>query len=258
MPVITLTTDLGNKDFYIPLVKGCILSAMPSANIIDITHQIQPFNLAEASFILKGCYAGFPEGTVHIVSVDSDNNSSPEFIAVKTEKYVFISYDNGLVSLVLEKENIKSIVKIPVSSPGQLVFPLKDLMVPAAIKLLEGALLEEIGTPAQSFRQKTHLHPLIEESIIRGNVIYNDNLGNAITNITQNMLDTSAKGRKFIIHINRQERIDKISKHYGEVPAGEKLCLCGAAGYLEIAINQGAASGLLGLRPGNSILIEFL
>ena len=257
MPVITLTTDLGNKDFYVPLVKGCILDALPTANIIDITHEIRPFNLAEASYILKGCYAGFPAGTVHIVSVGSDNNFSPEFVAVKTEKYFFIAYDNGLISLVLEHENIKNVVKIPVLSPGQLVFPLKDIMAPAATKLLNGSLLEEIGTPAQNYHQKTHFHPLVEENIIRGNVIYNDNTGNAITNITRAMIETYSKGRKFIVHINRQERIEKISMHYGEVPAGEKLCLYGSGGNLEIAINNGAASGLLGLKLGYSILIEF-
>jgi S-adenosylmethionine hydrolase len=256
-PIITLTTDLGNKDPYVPAVKGYILGRQPGANIIDITHRVTPFHIAEASFILKGCFADFPEGTIHIISVDADYEMEQRFIAAAAAGHYFICPDNGVLSLIIEEEQISEVVELPFTT-DQLVSPLKNILTPAACSLLTGEALNSLGSAWKGFVRKTHMQPVMEESIMRGTVIYVDNHGNAITNIERNHFGRYGENRKLQIYIRRNEYFDRMYTHYNEVPEGEKVCLFGTNGLLEIGINKGNASGLLGLKPGHTILVEFL
>lgn len=255
MPVITLLTDLGNKDFYVPLVKGQILSALPNANITDISHEVHPFNIAEAAFILKGCYKAFPTGTVHIIAIDSEQEKEPACILVRAEDQYFITHDSGFISLVLEEEAIEEVINLPFDA-ADLVFPSSKIFVPAAVAILEGKKLQTLGTPG-NFVRKANLRPVIEESIIRATVVYIDNFGNAVTNFHISDFERYRGSRPYRIYISRQEYFDKISRHYGEVPEGEKVCLFASNGFLEIAINKGNGSGLLGIKIGKTVLIEF-
>ena len=257
IPIITLTTDLGLKDYYVPSAKGYILSKLPSANIIDITHQIKPFRIDEASYALKGCYEDFPKGSIHIVSVDATTGRGTRFLAAKSKDHFFLCHDNGFISLVVEDEDMEEIVDLPFNDEG-LIFPLKNILVPAAIKIFETGSISQIGVPVSNYVRKANMRPLIEESIIRGAVIYIDNLGNAITNIDKQNFDRFSKGRKFRINFSRADYFDKISLHYNEVPEGEKVCLFGSNGFLEIAINKGSCANLLGIKTDHSIFIEFL
>lgn len=257
MPVITLLTDLGNKDFYVPLVKGQLLSALPDANITDISHAVEPFNIAEAAFILKGCYKAFPPGTVHIIAVDSEQEMEPACVLVKAAGQYFISHDNGFISLVLDDETaIEEVINLPFSAED-LVFPSSRIFVPAAIAVLQGKKLQTIGTPG-NFLRKANLRPVIEETIIRASVVYIDNFGNAVTNLHRTDFERYHGSRDYRIYISRQEYFDEISQYYGEVPEGEKVCLFGSNGFLEIAINKGNGSGLLGIKVGKMVLVEFL
>jgi S-adenosyl-L-methionine hydrolase (adenosine-forming) len=257
LPIITLTTDLGYKDYYVPSVKGYLLSKLPSANITDITHQVKPFRIDDASFVLKGCFEDFPEGTIHLISVDTGNSSKQRFIAAKAKGHYFICYDNGIVSLLVEDAEIEGVVVLPFND-NDLVYPLKYILAPAAVKIAEGVKLEDLGSAAPDFVRKANMRPLIEETIMRGAVIYIDNLGNAITNIDKINFDRFSKGREYRIHFSRNDFFEKISNHYNEVPEGEKVCLFGTNGLLEIAINKGSCTSLLGLKPDHAILIEFL
>lgn len=256
MAVITITSDLGLKDFYVPAVKGYLLRHAPAANIVDITHQIEPFNLSEASFVVRGCYRDFPPGTIHIISVDSDYNDN-KFIIVKTPFCFFIAPDNGIISLIIDGEEVEKIIEIPFNAED-LIFPLKNIMAPAASRMINGEGIENIGIEIKEFRQKANQRPLLEENIIRGNVVYVDNLGNAITNITSSHLNRYGLNRKFLVYIGRKEYFETISTHYNEVPEGEKVCFFSSTGALEIAINKGNASNLLGLKLGHTVLVEFL
>jgi S-adenosylmethionine hydrolase len=255
-PLITLTTDLGIKDFYVPAVKGYLLNRLPAANIIDITHQVNPFDIAEASFIFRGCYREFPAGTCHLISVDANYDSEDRFILVKSAEQYFLVRDNGFMALVLEDQPAESIIEIP-HLPEDLVFPLRYILAPTAVQLWNGTSPEALGNPLKNFTLKGNIRPAIEEDFIRGSVIYVDNLGNAISNISRESFMDHARGRKFRIYIGRKEYFDSICLHSNEVPEGEKLCLFGPSGYLEFAINKGNASQLLGLYPGHNILIEF-
>jgi S-adenosylmethionine hydrolase len=257
LPIITLTTDLGNKDYYVPSAKGFLLSKLPEANITDITHQIKPFRIDDASFVLRSCYADFPPGTIHLISVDTTTTSETRFIAVKAKGHFFLCHDNGMVSLVVEEEDMEEVVEIPFTDPD-LIFPLKHILVPASVTIVEWGGITSIGSPVFNYVRKANMRPQIEDAFIRGAVIYIDNLGNAITNIDKASFDRFSKGRKFQIYYSRRDYFDKICNHYNEVPEGEKVCLFGTNGFLEIAINKGSATALLGIGPDHSILIEFI
>jgi len=255
-PIITLTTDLGYKDFYVPAAKGVIWKEMPGANIVDITHQIKPFRLDEASFILRGCFEDFPQGTVHIISIDASRGSNTGFIAAKAKGHFFLCHNNGIISLVVDEEDIEVVVELPASTED-LIFPLKKIFAPVSVKIAETGDISKLGKAMPHYERKANMRPLIEESIIRGTVIYIDNTGNAIVNIDKASFNRVSRGRKFRISYNRNEFFEKIHTHYNEVQDGERICLFGTNGLLEIAINKGSCTSLLGIKTGQLIMVEF-
>ena len=137
-------------------------------------------------------------------------------------------------------------------------FPLADIFVKAACHLAQGGKLNEIGIPVFEIEKKMNLQPVIEKNLIKGAVIYIDSFQNVITNITKEFFNTVQQNRRFMLSFKRNETINHLSWHYNEVPEGEKLCLFGISDHLEIAINKGNASGLLGLNLGDSVIIDFL
>ena len=136
-------------------------------------------------------------------------------------------------------------------------FPLADIFVKTACHLAGGGKLSEIGLPIAAMEKKMNLQPVVEKNIIRGVVIYVDSFQNVITNITKEFFNRVQQGRQFTLSFKRNETINHLSWHYNEVPEGEKLCLFGISDHLEIAINKGNASGLLGLNLGDSVIINF-
>lgn len=258
MPVITLTTDLGLKDFYLATVRGAMLSQCPEAHVIDISHQVAPFNIAQAAFILKDSYSHFPKKTVHIVSIDTAYAPFPKFVALEADGHYFIGADNGLFTLLFDKKPDKVVELNLLQSTNYLHFPLRDIFVKAACHLARGGALEVIGKVIQELNHRTNLQPFAEAATIRGNVIYVDRFENVITNISRDLFEKTGKGRNFRISFRRGESLSKISKNYSDVEEGEKLCLFSISGFLEIAMNKGAASSLLGLKVGEMVRVEFL
>lgn len=258
MSIITLTTDLGIKDFYLAAVKGSILSSLPDARIIDITHQVQSFNISQAAFILENAYHYFPEGTVHLVSVDNSYQKDARFIAIKANGHYFIGPDNGLFSLFLKESEIEKAVKINLRIQDDYIhFPIKDILVKSAVHLAKGGTMELIGRKVSTINFRTNLHPISESDVLRGSIIYVDSFQNAVTNITREIFERVGRGREFKVLFKRSETVEQISTQYSDVEEGEKLCIFGITGYLEIAINKGKASSLLGLGIGETVIIQF-
>jgi S-adenosylmethionine hydrolase len=258
MPIITLTTDLGQKDFYLAAVKGFILSSLPDVRIVDVTHQIPSYHITQAAFILGNAFHYFPEGTVHLVSVDNSYQAEPKFVALKAEGHYFIGPDNGIFSLFLDPSKIEKIVKINLRILDDYIhFPIKDILVKSAVHLAKGGNMEFLGRKISHLNVRTIIQPVITNDQIRGSIIYVDSFKNAITNITRQQFEEVAKGREFTILFKRSETIEKISLQYSDVLEGEKLCLFGITGYLEVAINKGEASTLLGMGLGEAIIINF-
>lgn len=257
MAIITLTTDLGHKDFYQAALKGSILSQLATANIVDISHEISPFNIPQAAFILKNSFHYFPKGTVHLIGIDSVFNESTKYLALKYRDHYFVGSDNGIFSLLFD-EKPSEIVELSIMQDLKFLhFPLSDIFPKAVSHLAKGGKLSEIGIPVNDIEEKMTLQPVIEPDMIRGSVIYIDIFQNIITNITKEVFTRVQRNRDFTLHFKRNETIKQLSWHYNEVPEGEKLCLFGISNHLEIAINKGNASGLLGLNLNDIIRIEF-
>lgn len=260
MGIITLTTDLGSLDSYLASVKGAIYSQIESIKIVDISNDIEPFNIQQAAYILRNCFKDFPKGTIHIISIDDELSISNEHLAVKAYDHYFIGADNGLFSLLFNEIKPQKIVKLNVSlTTDCMTFAAKNIFVVAACHIYRGGTMELIGTILHDFEvKKMELKAVLEKDTIRGSVIYIDNYGNAITNIKKEEFEKTEKGRSFKILFGREdEMISQLSQKYTDVPVAEKLALFGENNQLQIAINKGVASKLLGLKLHEIIRIEF-
>jgi hypothetical protein len=257
MAIITLTTDLGYKDFYQAALKGSILSLKPDANIVDITHNISAFNIPQAAFVLKNAFPYFPKGTVHLIGINSVFDIKSQYLAVEYNEHFFVGSDNGIFSLIFDEEPT-AIVELNIMQDLKFLhFPLTDIFAKAATRLANGSKLTDIGILVDQIEEKVNLQPVIETNVIKGSVIYIDSFQNVITNISKDLFSTIQQNRDFVLYFRKNESISQLSWHYNEVPEGEKLCLFGISNYLEIAINKGNASGLLGLHLGDIVRVEF-
>lgn len=258
MGTITLTTDLGHKDFYQAALKGSIISQYPTVRLVDISHEIPPFDIQYAAFVLKNAYPYFPVKTVHLIGIDSlYNNEETRYLALRYNNHYFVGADNGIFSLILDGKPQEIVELNIIQDLKYLHFPLTDIFSKAACHLAKGGKLSEIGDPVDSLVDRTLIQPIVEKDNLRGSVIFIDSFGNVISNISKELFNKVQRGRNFILYFRRNETINQMSWHYNEVPEGEKLCLFGISNYLEIAINKGNASGLLGLNKGDIIRVEF-
>ena len=257
MAIITLTTDLGDKDIYQAALKGSILKLLPTVTIVDITNSVSAFNVQQAAFILKNSFHYFPAGTVHLIGIDTVYSGDTKFLAIKYKGHFFVGADNGIFSLMF-RDDPEELVELTIMQDLKFLhFPLADIFVKAACHLARGGNINEIGIPLAAIEKKMTLQPVIEKNTIKGAVIYIDSFQNVITNITKELFNKIQQNRRFVLYFKRNETITHLSWHYNEVPEGEKLCLFGISDHLEIAINKGNASGLLGLNLGDSVIIEF-
>ena len=271
-PIITLTTDMGLKDHYVGVLKGNILSSIPGVQLVDITHDIQSFNIARAAFVVKHSAFSFPKGSIHIVGVSPEVKVDPENpddgtypLLMSYEGHYFIASDNGFFSLLTAGDQFDSLIRVSsFSKPEYIQQPLNTIMVEMAKDIISGKKPEKIGEPVQTFKQAMQFAPAISENLIRGSVIHIDKYGNIITNIHQSDFDRVGKGHPFVIYFRKKEYyIDQLSKYYGDVEPGEKLAFFNFSGHLEIAINQGTndtrggADTLFGVHLQDIIRVEF-
>ncbi|MDX2047048.1 MAG: SAM-dependent chlorinase/fluorinase [Chitinophagaceae bacterium] len=248
MPLLTLTTDIGRKDFITGAIKGQILKINDTFNIVDVSHELSPFNYPQAAYVSRNAIFNFPEETFHLVLVNLFD-TKPEHLLIAHHHNQFIGIpDNGLLTMILE-EIPQQVVAIPLEKSQQKnTLYCVRAFAEAFTSLLSGRKLEKIGDPAVSIQVKNSLRPTQGNNWIEGQIIFIDNFENVIVNITRDEFEQQRKGRSFKIVFKRDEVIDKISETYADVPEGEKLALFNSAGYLEVAINKGNAAGLFGLQ----------
>ncbi len=270
MAVITLTTDYGTKDYYAAAVKGAILTQLPEAQVVDITHDIQPFNLSEAAYILRNAYHNFPKGSIHIIGIDSELTSSKPHLAVAIDDHFFIAADTGIFNLLFPSLRPESIIELNIAQDlDGYSFPARDVFVKAACHLARGGKISLLGSPKKAFVEMKGLQPSISSDgkEITAAVLYIDRFGNVVTNVTRSIFKDVGKGRSFTIELPRQrfskDQFKIIRKQYSEVNEGQALALFNSAGHLEISIAKsdlqsvGGASTLLGLNYGENIKISF-
>ncbi len=255
MSLITLTSDWNSSDFYVGAVKGLILRNCQDLTIIDISHSISSFNTAQAAFVLRNAYPNFPEGTIHIILVNTESSSTKPSLVVRADGHFFIGTDNGIFSLILGEKQVK-IVRI--KEEEQKSYSAIELFSTVACKLAKGVEMDELGEIIDSYNQRVPLRPTIENLTLTGSVIYIDSFQNAITNITQDLFNRVRQNRKFEIFIqSKHYKVTEISNFYHDVPVGELLALFNSVGLLEVAINNGNVARLLNLEVNSTIRVEF-
>lgn len=254
--IVTLITDLGKDTYVVAKAKAKLLAAVPSVSIIDISHTVTPFLIDEAVFFAKSCINDFPEGTIHLIAVDADIKKYKKLLACKFKGQIFITVDNGFISILTGNQTCE-VFSLPYEGlPYNTLSPLKTLLCPIAIRVINEGL-ENIGRREENFLEKTVEQPIVFENGLRGKVLYINNYNNVITNISRALFDNERVGRRFNIVLNRFDNISNLSESYNDVGIGDNLCFFNADGLLEIAINRGSASKLLGLEKDKRITIEF-
>ena len=256
MAIITLTSDWGNSDFYVPAVKGAIFSLLPDVNIVDITHNVKSFDVKSAAFIVKNCYKNFPKGTVHVLAVDTEESSDNPHVALKVNDHYFVGTDNTIFSLIVDKDSYEAVIIDVMQDTGFFTFSTRDRFAKVAVMLSNGVPLSEIGKPYH-IKESLEFKPSYDANAIHGLVYYIDAYDILITNITQELFEQERAGRKFTIKFGGKYTINKICDSYQDVPSSEHLALFGTHGFLEIAINHDKAASLLGMHTDSSVDIYF-
>ena len=276
MSIITLITDFGTKDHFVAKIKGAIISDFPQSNIIDISHQISPFNIMEEAYVIENSYQHFPEKTIHIIGVDSENTPECSHIVLKLNEQYFICADNGIMSIVCNNIKPDEIFEINIHNKTDSENSTIKIFAQVACHLAKGGQPEIIGKRITKIRSAKSIAPFIndEKNQIIGSVIYIDNYGNVVTNIKHSFFKEASKGRKYEISA-RNHKFKRIYNNYSEIvnynileekrnDEGRALALFNSSNYLEIAIyksnpsNVGTAASLLGLKILDSITINFL
>ena len=254
MHIVTLTTDFGTKDYYTGMLKGAILQQNPQLQLIDISHQIPKYDLVRAAFVLKNAWRSFPEGTIHLITVNDLPQGSNHFIATEYQKHIFLGPDNGIFSLLFE-EIPDAVYQLPFE--GNSSFPLVNILAQAIGQITSGTSLKKLGPPIKETTQRLTLHPVISPNQLRGTVIYIDDYENVVVNIHEELFNQVCNGRDFELYFKRNNPLTKICNFYFDVPVGEPFCRFNAANYLEIAVNMGKASSLFNLNLDDTIQIDF-
>lgn len=257
---IILLTDFGLKDGYVGTMKGVISNINPEATIYDLTHDITPQDVEGASVVLSSSYRFFPKQSIFVAVVDPGVGSERNIIAVKTSSYIFLAPDNGLLSLAIERENVRSIVRVvnrryflkDISS----TFHGRDIFAPVAGYISLGVRMEEIGIPTRDMvRLNISEVRMVPGRSLTGRVIYIDRFGNIMTNITEENFLSFTRGieKREAILVIKRKIITRFVDSYSQGRPGELIILKGSSGYLEISINKGRASDALKVSPGDTV-----
>ena len=248
MNFITLTSDIGHTDYLVGAIKAQLLQVNPDLQLVDISHNISPFNLFQASYVCRGAFKNFPEFTIHLVLVNLFDRRPKNLLLVFHKNQYIMCADNGLLNMILE-EKPEMVIGIPIDKKSdKSTLYITGLMAQTIKRLLDGESIQNIGVPDVNFREKNPLQPIENSDMVEGQIIFIDNFENVIVNITRKQFEEQRRGRNFKILFLRDEIIDKISESYADVQEGEKLAYFNSADYLEIAINKGNAAGLFGLK----------
>lgn len=248
MPLLTLTSDIGEQDYLAGAVKGTLLKQDPSFQLVDISHQLSPFNDPQAAYVVRNATKHFPAKTFHIVLVNLFQYQPDHLLMVDHNDQYFCLADNGLITMILE-ETPQQVVALPLDkSTARNTLACTEVFGRAVQQIASGKKMAEIGDPSVSIQVRNPLRSVTTNQYMEGQIISIDHFENVVVNITQDEFEAQRKGRRFKIVFKRDEVIDRFSETYADVNEGEKLALFNAAGYLEIAINKGNAAGLFGLQ----------
>ena len=262
--IIALLTDFGNKDFYVGAMKGVIYSICPEATVVDITHQITPYNLKEGSRTLYHTAKEFPPGTIFVAVVDPGAGTKRRSMVLLTldEKY-FVGPDNGIFNIVLREVGVRKIFQI--KNPKWMrqkgvskTFHGRDIFAPVAAHLAAGWPVEEVGPEIKAYSLLSSKPAKRRGNLIEGEVTVIDHYGNVILNIPGELFKELGltRGGKLHVHFKNKKVKLKWAATYGAVPEGEGMIIISGGGFLELAVNRGSAARKYGLEVGEAVILE--
>jgi len=257
--VIAFLSDWGNESYYVGVTKAVIKGIAPSVEILDITHGIEPFNIRMGAYILQKAAADFPDGTIFLAVVDPGVGSSRKAIAVRTKsKRIFVGPDNGLFTFVCEDlgvSEVRELDNVKLHYGGSSSFHGRDIFAAVAAHLAKGIDFSEVGDLLMSYEVLKFWKAYAEETgVVKGEVAFVDRFGNVETNIPGTLAGRYFEcDDKVIITIGRKKFEGSFGRTYFDVRRGSILLHEDGSGYLEIAVNQGNASEVLGIRGGEPL-----
>ncbi|QKG55283.1 SAM-dependent chlorinase/fluorinase [Hymenobacter sp. BRD128] len=275
MGVLTLLTDFGYRDHYVAALKARLLHLAPTLPVLDLTHGVEPYNIAHAVHVLRAVFRDFPLGTTHLITVSDYGASAagavatPAWHAAEHEGHFFVAADNGLLPLLCDGVPAQ-LVRLeapalaapasPTLAAGNLqpvsLNPTRDILAPAAVRLALGQPLSSLGTAVTDLYLLTNRQLRLQDNRITGHVVHVDHYGNLITNISREAVEVVGRSRPATVHFGR-EVVRELRPHFAAAPPGEIVCTFNPQGCLSIAINQGHASELLGLYFDSQVDVRF-
>jgi len=246
MTCITLLSDFGLQDASVAVAKGLLMQQVPGINIIDVSHEITPFNTRQAAYLLALAYKKFPPSTCHISVFDLFSEPTPRLVLSLHNGHYFFAPDNNLIPMALGT----------LPENAWLCFELKkentsgDWLSAAGktIQLLQSQTPKELGLAEYQLRQVNKAVAPLNKDVMACEVLHIDHYENVVLNITRQQFDALSQGRRFRLQIMQVEEITEISKNYNDVREGNKLCRFNSNNYLEICVNRGNAASLFGFR----------
>jgi hypothetical protein len=260
-PIITLTTDFGSSDHFVGAMKGVILDIVPEAQIIDICHSVQPFDVLDGALTISQAYSYFPTRTVHVVVIDPGVGTARRPILASSDKYHFVAPDNGVLSMVYAREERMHVRHITSQhyflQPVSNTFHARDIFSPVAAFLAKEVDSLKFGDEVEDYVRFSAPKPkAVDENRLRGVVLKVDRFGNLITNVTPQdapkLFGGAAQAFKIVVG---SREITEIHNAYAEGAPGEVIGILGSMGFLEIAANRGAAAQLTGAGKGSDVTI---
>jgi S-adenosyl-L-methionine hydrolase (adenosine-forming) len=253
--LITFTTDFGLSDHFVGVMKGVVAGVTPAARVIDISHDVAPYNVTEAAFIIAEAWPYFPKRTIHVVVVDPGVGSARRPILAEAGGQFFVAPDNGVLSMVFDAAPHK--VRV-ISNPRFMrrdisrTFHGRDIFAPAAAHLAKGAQAAAFGKLIHDYNRIAMTRPVLTgKNTWRGTILRIDHFGNLITNFEAHEF-AGINARPFEMRAGAQ-RIHRLALTYPETEVGDLFVIVGSSGYLEIAANQTSAASLLGCSAGAPI-----
>jgi S-adenosylmethionine hydrolase len=260
-PVISILTDFGLADPYVGQVKGVILSYCRDAVIIDLTHEVMPFNELQAAFILRVSAPYMPPATIHLCVVDPGVGTGRRGIILETTRGdVFVGPDTGFMAPAAEILGVSAAYEIDESRlPPRDVetFHARDVFAHVVGRLARGEKPSSLGKRVESYTVMRLPEPIIEDDSAEATIMHVDRFGNLVTNLRPAQLGLELGSEAFVSIPGREIRCRYV-KSYGFVEAGQLLLTVGGWGYLELSVNRGNAAEILGLKPGDRLRISKL
>jgi S-adenosylmethionine hydrolase len=259
-PLITLTTDFGLKDPYVAEMKAVILDISPDATVVDITHQIEKFNVRMGAYVLASASSYFARGTVHVAVVDPGVGTRRQPIIVQTKKGCFVGPDNGLLALAAKNTDAKMRVYGITNREFMLpkvsnTFHGRDIFAPVAAHLTLGIPTAEFGPKISQIQMPTFARIIRRKEGLLGEVIHIDDFGNIITNFRTKELEAMKRKSSVIVNVGNAKLMLNLCKAYGDVEKQQPLVIMGSHSFLEISVNQGSAANVFNVEVGDGVAL---